>query len=377
MSMTPSIQKKINQVKVDWMNPDSGSTFFSALLSFMHIEIDDSMSTAWTDAISIGLSPDLVEKCTVAELSGVLMHELGHVTKDHIQICMENDWINSSDHNIACDHNINLEIAAAGFVLPHWIDPYQDPKYTGWSSMAIYADIQKNPPPPKPNGMGDDIRMPESMPIEEVKEKIISNIVKATMQAEKANDYGSVPGHIQRFVKDVLSPQLPWYMILANYLTAISRDDYSMRRPNRKYMPDFYMPSLYSESMGHAIHAYDVSGSITEAELNLATAEGKYFWDTIQPESLRLISFDTKIHLNIVLTPGDEYPTDLDLMGGGGTNVIPVLKYVKEEDPKLCLIFTDGGFLMPDLSQITSDIFWIIKGCPTFSPPHGTVIHMD
>jgi predicted metal-dependent peptidase len=375
--MDPEIALKINQAKIDMMHPTRGLVFFSSLLSYLKIEIDPTCGTAWTDAISIGLDPTLVMRATIPELIGVFMHELGHVIYDHIPICMENEWILKKDHNIAGDHYINLENAKNGFVLPHWIDPYQDPKYIGWSTMQIYADIQKNPPPDKPNGMGMDIRMPPGMPTGEFKERVISNIIKATMEAEKADAYGSVPGSIQRFVKEVVSPKLPWPMILQNRLTSYSKDDYTMSKPNRKYMPEFYLPSLYSESMGGAIAALDCSGSITSDELNTGMAETSYMFDTMKPTTLRLISFDTKIHLNKVFSEGDTLPTDIDLMGGGGTNVLPILKYVREEEPMLCLIFTDGGFQMPNLEDITSDIIWIIKGCPNFNPPHGDVIHME
>lgn len=383
--MDPNIQRKINQAKFDLMDAKE-TVFFSSLLSFLKIEIDPTCGTAWTDAISIGLDPILVEKCTVEELVGVLMHELGHVIYDHVQICMENDHLNKERHNIAGDHYINLWLKQHGYVLPHWIDVYEDPKYIGMSSMAIYADLESNPsskPPPSPSmngepgGMGGDVRMPPGMSKAEHKERVFGAIIKATMQAERAGQYGDVPGSVQRIVKEVLNPKLPWSMILQNYMTSYSFDDYSMARPNRKYLPEFIIPSLKTEGMGHMITASDCSGSITAKELNTAMAETRYIFDTLQPETLRLISFDTKIHFNKVFTKGDELPANLDLKGGGGTNVHPILQYVREEEPNLCLIFTDGGFQMPKLEDITSDIFWIIKGCPKFNPPHGTVIHME
>lgn len=380
--MDPEITRKINQVKIRMMDLDSGSVFFSALLSFLKIKIDPTMDTAWTNGIEIGLNPDLVLKATIRELEGVFIHELGHVIYQHIEIGKEHE-LDPRLHNIAGDHYINLELARNGYILPHWIEPYADKKYTGWSTMKIYNDLVTNPPPPCPkNSMGIDIRQPENddgspMDAATAKEKVINNIVKATMAAEAANEAGSIPGHVKRYVEEVTSPKLPWHMILANYMSAYSRDDYSMARPNRRYMPDFYLPSLYSEGMGPMIIAQDVSGSISHEELAIAGTESKYIFDTLHPTTLRYISFDTHIHFNEVFQADDEIPIGLELEGGGGTNVIPVLDYVRLEDPQLCLIFTDGHFSPPDLSQCTGDLFWIIKGNKNFAAPQGTIIHMD
>jgi predicted metal-dependent peptidase len=142
-------------------------------------------------------------------------------------------------------------------------------------------------------------------------------------------------------------------------------------------MPDFYMPSMINESMGHMIAAADVSGSIGQKLLNQVGSEITYVWQTLMPTSLRLISFDTAIRDNVVYHQGDMLD-DLVLHGGGGTNVDPILKYVQKEDPTVALIFTDGGFRMPKFEQVPTDIYWIIKSPHrTFNPPQGEVIYFN
>lgn len=381
--MDPEIQRKINQAKIDMMDENSGSIFFSSLLTQLKIIIDPTMETAWTDAIHIGLSPDLVIRATVEELIGTFMHELGHVIYDHVDIAMENkEWMDHDKHNVAGDHYINLDLKKNRYVLPHWITPYCDAKYTGWSSMKIYDDLVKNPPPPMPagsTGMGNDVRMPANMSASEHKERVISAVVKATMQASMFGEkgIGSIPGHIKRIVEEVTSPKLPWHMILQNFMSSRNNEDYSMARPNRRYMPEHYLPSLISEGMGPMLVADDVSGSISREELNIAGCETKYAFDILKPESLRYISFDTKIHFNEVFQRDDDIPSNLELHGGGGTDLNPVFEYLRTEDYKLALIFTDGGFHMPNMDGVDTEIFWIIKGCPSFNPPKGIVIHME
>jgi len=122
--------------------------------------------------------------------------------------------------------------------------------------------------------------------------------------------------------------------------------------------------------------AKDVSGSITPAELGEIDAEEAYFWDVLKPVRLRSMTFDVKIHQNRVFTEGDILEPS-ELAGGGGTNVSLILKYIREEDPVVSLIFTDGHFSMPSLEDIYTDIFWIVKGNRDFDPPHGVVIHLE
>lgn len=374
--MHPDIRHRVDQAKIFLMtrNNGKGTVFFSALLSGLKIITDD-CKTAWTDGLTIAFGVDFVKKCDTEELLGVMMHELGHVMFEHVEI----GGINSLDpriHNIACDHYINLWLLKMGFKLPHFINFYADPIFTDMSSMEIYNIIIQDPPPPDPNGMGDDIRQaPGGMPDSVRKEKIQGNMLKAVLQAEMANDYGSIPGEIARKIEKVRSPELPWAHILANHLTARDRSDYSWARPNRRYMPDFYLPALYGESMADMLCAKDVSGSISQNLLGQCDAEEKYFWDILNPVSLRSITFDTKIRSNNLYQKGDELPTS-NLNGGGGTNVVPVFEFVRKDQPELVIIFTDGHFKMPNLAGITADIFWIIKGKKNFKAPMGTIIHM-
>jgi predicted metal-dependent peptidase len=86
------------------------------------------------------------------------------------------------------------------------------------------------------------------------------------------------------------------------------------------------------------------------------------------------MTFDTAVHMNEVFTEGDSLK-EIELKHGGGTNVQPLLDTIREENPVFALIFTDGYFSTPDMSNITSKIFWIIKDNKGFKNPRGTIIH--
>lgn len=363
------IRQRLDQAKIDLMRKKD-TVFFSSFLSMMRIEPSSHNSTAWTDGVNMGLSPEFVAKLTTGELTWVLMHEVGHIIFEHIQIAMEHE-LNMPKHNIAGDHYINLWLKEMGYEEPQCIQVYRDKKYRGWGTAQIYADLDDDEE--DDGGMGQDIVLPQPEDAAAHKETMTDNIIKATIQADIMGQPGSVPAGVRRFVEDATSSNLPWNTIFQNKWQDLARDDYSMRRPNRRYLPDWILPSLYNEKLGHFIFATDTSGSMYQKLLNVINAEARYMWDTLQPQTMRHISFDTKIHENTVYEQGDYLP-DLKLTGGGGTCVEDVLQYVLKENPQVTVIATDGYFHMPE--EIPGDVFWLILGNPSFEAPKGTIIHL-
>jgi len=368
------LHQRIDKCKLILMDPDSGTTFFSALLANLKIKIEPGLGTAATDGVTMWLDPDFIHPQSVKEIIVILLHELGHVIYEHVIIGKAHK-LDLYIHNLAGDYYINRWLQLLGYIIPdNW---YCDAKYDGWSSMKIYNELMKNKPPPPKSGFMADIRpMPGNMSEQEHRETVTSNIVKAVISAQAAKDYGSIPGDVLRRLDDVLNPKLPWYVILQNYMTDLCKDEYTWRRPNKRFQPDHYLPTLHSEGIKQITAGSDVSASITQENLNEVGSEWRYMWEVLKPERFRLMTFDTKVHLNKVYTEGDQMD-NLELKGGGGTNVQPLLDSIQEECPEVAIIFTDGYFQIPDMSRITSDIIWIIKGNPKFTAPKGVVIHYE
>jgi predicted metal-dependent peptidase len=360
---------KVDKAKFQMMRVDRGTTFFTALLASLKHIYNDDVPYAATDGIHLWLNP-------IEEIIGLLMHEVGHVIYEHPIICAEGK-LNPEIHNIAGDHYINLWLLSKGFTLPHFPQAYADKKYLNWSTMKIYKDLIKNQNKAPKNTIMLDVKpAPKGMSKQEHKLKITNNILKAVMQAEIAQDYGSIPGNVQQVVEKIRSPELDWTVVLANYMDDYARDDYSWSRPNKRYLPDFYLPTMRSLHMGQMTVGMDVSGSTTGQVLGIQFAEVKYLFETLQPKSMRLMTFDTQVQLNELYHPGDDLD-EVELHGGGGTNVNPLLESITEEQPLLALIFTDGYFSMPNMENIVTDIIWIVTGNSGFNPPKGVVIHFN
>lgn len=376
-AMHEEINRKLKWAKITLMEKPN-TTFFSVLLANLILALDENLPTAATNGKWIKLNPNFVEKQSQGKLLGLLLHEVLHVALEHVTRCLEHNL----DHkllNMAGDYYINLFLVNKGFEIPE--GGLLDKKYQGMSTMQIYDDLLANPPPaPQQEAFQMDIStdVPEGKTADDLSQEILDIVLKAATQAQMADDYGSVPADIQRKIEEITNPKLPWNVILMNFMSEYMKDDFSMRRPNRRYMPDYYLPTLYSEAMGEMVSGTDVSISMTDEQLKNWHGELRAIWNMLQPKKLKSMSFDTRVHENETYHIGDYIP-EFVMKGGGGTNVGPLIQYLRENSPELCLIFTDGHFSTPDMSGLKTNIFWIITGNKNFRAPQGVgrVIYYD
>jgi predicted metal-dependent peptidase len=367
--------KEVDRAKLALMEiPET--TFYSSFLSMLNVRISREIPTAATDGLKIMFNPDFIDQITRKQLLGLTLHEVEHVVNGH---CDYNVFKAMPDYchdtmNIAQDHYINLRLLERGFELPP--EGYHDPQFKGMSSMEIYHKLLKQGKPRPDPDLMDVLMPPEGMSAEEHAERVMNNIIKAVIVAEQSNDAGSVPGHLQQDLQDILSPKLPWQTILAQYLTEYAAEDYSLRRPNRRFMPDWYLPILHGEGLGNLFMYCDVSGSMSVEDVSEIWSEYTYIIDTMNPISTHIMTGDTRIILDKTYDQGDFVP-EFEYSGGGGTIFEPIMDAIREEQPIFALLFTDGYFSMPDMEGINTDIFWIIKGNPGFTAPKGQVIHFE
>jgi predicted metal-dependent peptidase len=108
---------------------------------------------------------------------------------------------------------------------------------------------------------------------------------------------GKLGSGMDRDMVELLQPQVDWREVLRDFVqTTCQGNDYSTwRRPNRRYIgAGIYMPSGISEQIGEIVVAIDTSGSIGARELGVFLAEIKEVADTVHPEAIRILYWDTK-----------------------------------------------------------------------------------
>jgi predicted metal-dependent peptidase len=369
-----SLKKLLNQAKIGLMQKP-GSAFFTTILFSMKFVWDDTHPTAWTTGLKVGFNPNFFHSLTPDERIGVLVHEACHPAYMHIGARKGN-----RDHklwNAAGDHVINLMLEARGFKLPGF--RLADPRFTDMSTEQVYdilhAEQQQMPTMPKPECGMDDLRDAPDMDDRTLKKAIDDIIIRAATMSKMANEPpGSVPGGIDLYLDQLLNPKLPWQTIVRKWLKELGKFDYSWKRPNRRFFPQHYLPSLWSEGAMVDFQAWmDISGSETDEDFLRFISELHGILKMMKPKKIELGQFDT--HIKSITTVRNVMDlANVKFTGRGGTNITEVLDHIEKTKPKVAMIFSDGGFCH-DREHCSASVLWIIHDNPEWTAPFGKVIH--
>lgn len=374
------LNKLLNQAKVGLMSSPE-SVFFSTILFGMKFLWDESCPTAWTTGIKLGFNPRFFLSMSPEERIGVLVHEACHPAYMHIE------RQGSRDHEIfnkAADHVINLMLLARGFKLPSFV--LADPRFTDMGTEEVYnilfAEKQQGVPQ-LPNDM-PDLRQPgegeegeEPMSGGELKQAMDDLLVRAVLQSKMAGEKaGTIPGEIEVYLDKLLNPKLPWQSILRKWLKSLGKFDYSWKRPKRRYQPEYYLPSLWSEGAMVDFQAWvDISGSEGDDDFQRFISELAGILRMMKPKKIELGQFDTRIK-SITAVRSVQELENVEFHGRGGTVITEVLDHIEKTRPKVALIFTDGGFHM-DRNKCSTNVLWMIHDNPNWTAPFGRVIHYN
>ncbi len=180
--------------------------------------------------------------------------------------------------------------------------------------------------------------------------------------AQQAMQAGKLGGSLARMIDHLLQPQLPWRMLLARYVTALARDDFSYMRPSRRE-GEAILPSLRSSQVNVVI-AVDTSGSIKPGEIVEFVSEVDALKGQMRAR-ITLLPCDAELAEDAPLTfePWEEFRCPLNLGGGGGTDFRPVFDWVDRQglQPELLVYFTDAEGKFPDMEP-NYPVIWLVKG---------------
>lgn len=365
-AITPEIQKAYDRAKIGLMTK-SDSAFFTTVLFSLKLIWDWDIPTGATDGSSIRVNPDFFMSLGAEERIFFLIHEAMHVALLHMDRLATR---NRQKWNVACDHYINLMLISRGFVMPRC--GLADPQYRDLSSDEIYARLPDNP---NQDAFQLDLELP-TQPIEEIANEVADILVRAATQSKLQGDApGTIPGDIEIFLNKLLNPKLPWQQILRKYINNLSKHDFSWRKPNRRFFPNHYLPSMHSEKLMDITLAVDASGSVSDEDFTSFVSETHGILKMMKPDKITLIQFDTKIKsVDVVKDVRDLM--NVKFIGRGGTAIEPVMEWAKENKPSLLLVFTDGEFYFYNTGYKTNTVF-LIHNNPRFESPYGKVINYE
>ena len=194
--------------------------------------------------------------------------------------------------------------------------------------------------------------------------------------AQQALQSGKLEGEMARMVDHLLQPKLPWRMLLARYMSATARDDYSYSRPSTRRGDPAVYPSLRSTETSIVV-AIDTSGSISQEEIQEFISEVDAIKSQVRAR-VTLLTCDSDLNYGCPWTfePWDEFAFDIEIRGGGGTNFRPVFAWTDDQDrsPDLLIYFTDAEGVFPEIEP-DYPVSWLVKGKATV--PFGQRIQLN
>jgi predicted metal-dependent peptidase len=376
---------------------------------------DPSVPTACTNGRDEFYGREFVSKLNDAELRFLVLHEVYHKLFRHLttwkHLYMQDAYL----ANVSCDYVINLKIVDDNYedgfatMTGELAKGCYDRKYVGMDTAQVYNLLRKDQPqggggrggiivigdpedgdgtPQNGSGSLPDGQEPfdahdwegaQEMTADEQRD-LAREIDEAVRQG--ALVAGKMGSGGDRDLEALLEPQVDWREVLREFVqTTCTGSDYSTyRRPNRRYLSSgIYMPSGVSEQVGELVVAIDTSGSIGQEEVTAFLSEVKGICDTVHPDKVRLLYWDTKICRD------ETYDThELDTLvqstkpkGGGGTDVECVTEYIREENinAQACIVITDGD-LYSGWGQWTMPVLWCVVDNKHKVPDVGKCVHI-
>lgn len=377
--------------------------------------------TTGTDARKFYYNPEYVQELRPDEAQFVLAHEALHCALSHFarrQHRVKHRW------DLACDYAINPILLKDGLTPPPGMIMLQE--YVGMSAEEIYPciddndmtetldqhlyDKEDNPaegsqdssensldnrdkqdqpkprdsseqqPPQNPQDSEPEDEQgnqpqqefdksaggeppPPSLNQQEAEELAVQWQQRMAGAAQQAQQAGKLSGVIKRLVEELLEPRLPWRNLLAHYMTAVARDDYSYARPSTRRGNPAIFPTLRSQQINAAV-ALDVSGSVNNKELLDCLSEINAIKGQIRA-AVTLIPCDSEIvdGFPAQFEAWEEATLPESLQGGGSTDFRPTFDWLMMQDrqPDILVYFTDAQGFFPDAAP-DFPVLWLVKG---------------
>ena len=217
------------------------------------------------------------------------------------------------------------------------------------SEQGSGDSLQKEPPP-----------TPNNDEIQSLTAQWQQRLAGAAQQALQA---GKLSQSMARLVDHLLQPQLPWRMLLARYMSATAREDYSYTRPSSRRGE----PAIYPRLRSHLVNivvALDISGSIATKEIREFLSEVDQIKAQVRARIV-LHACDTEVTDEgpWEFEPWDQLKLPIKFKGGGGTRFTPVFDWVEKQEmrPDLLIYFTDAEGEFPE-QEAQYPVIWLVKG---------------
>jgi len=376
-------EQRLSKAVVDIM----GSPKYIALAGVLMIgdrSIDDDVPTACTNGRDEKYGRDFIDTLNDPELRFLVLHECYHKLYRHLTTWRHLYDENPQLANVACDFVINCKLLDDNrdgwATLPE--GGCYDPKYRGMDSAKVYSMLKEDGDNGEGAGGMDEHDWDGAKELtQEEQRELARDIDEAIRQG--ALIAGKLGTGGDRDLAELLQPQIDWREVLRDFIsTTCAGNDYSTwQRPNRRYVAGgYYMPSGVSESVGELVIAIDTSGSIGHTELSHFLSEVKSICDTVHPEAVRLLYWDSAVCQDekYLMHELDDLINTTKPAGGGGTNVECIPAYLTEHGvkPQAAIVLTDG-YLGGTWGNWSCPVLWCILDNKHANPDVGVTVNIN
>jgi predicted metal-dependent peptidase len=339
--------------------------FFGNMATRLKVQRADWLPTAAVDGRNLFYNVQFFNAMNNKEIEFVLAHEILHMVFDHLTRREDRD---PRLYNIACDYIVNnLLVDDRIGTIPSIVNCFQDFKYRGWASEAVYDDLFEQA---KQNGEeylkqlgemldehidwegegdeegdeGEGKGRPTYSKAE--REAIKDEIKEAMIQASQSAGAGNTPAGVQRLIKELTEPKMNWRELIQQQIQSTIKSDYTFSRPSRKgWHTGAILPGMNFDETIDICVAIDMSGSIGNAQAADFLGEVKGIMDQFKDYKIKIWCFDTDVYNEDDFAGDDGREiTEYEVVGGGGTDFDANWRYMKEQgiQPKRFIMFTDG-----------------------------------
>ena len=381
---------------IDWMPYLATALFEVVLVRSPRLD-----TFAVDDRWRLYVGPDALQRWSVQEVAGVLLHEVGHLLRDHHARHAEQEVANGLLWNLAADAEINDDLVAAGISLPEGsVTPAVIGAPEGQLAERYFAHLldraEIGVDPGCGSGAGGDA-LPGELTDDDrahpgrsdLDQDLVRRAVAAAIAEHETGsgvEAGTVPGGWRRWASRRLAPPaVPWRQRLRSGVrrslaVTAGRLDTTYRRPGRRRLPRIVTPGMVQPKLRVGV-VLDTSSSMLPGQLGAALAEleGICRHAGVGRDDRVVVTADVEVHE----VPHLRSAAELTLVGGGGTDLRPALRYVAGHRlrPRTLVVLTDGFTPWPSTPLPGCSVIAVLLArhdelTPDRPPPWIDTIHL-
>lgn len=388
--MQESTKEFLRLTKLHFLQKPNNAFLSTLLYNFTVVDDSGEQTISHNlDTQEIHINPDWFTELTPAQAAGALVEQLYHIGLLH-------EWRRGNRdaelYQKACDQVARHLVLTSGYELPPDV-PKPESQYKNCSTEVVYNYMEQEQQRKKnnnnngngngniPDPLGRDVNQ-NSNGNQQAQQKMHQALQQASAanEAVSGKSYASFGKEFEKLFKDITEGKLDWKTILQKWLNNLTQGELSFHRFDRRMIQfEMYFPDKISQHHIRKVAlAFDVSGSVTKAQIKYFLDEMKSIKSQLDPEIIDVVSFNDHIVDIFKIKKQDNFDK-VTLNIDGGTNLTPVFKHYSkpENKPEFLILFSDLECTpIPKNKTPKFPVIWICIDNPDAEVHFGKLLHI-